>query len=167
MVKWDEIWKPIVNALSKLECVWIEIIHGCVFNFTCFPFFFFFSAATVDPIFCEQCTNHCSWVPQTPLFNNFFIKNGSHGTIYIFKNYFAIVFSVFSKINCIKTDHKRVHDIFFLNMSDKFKIMYFTWSNLLHDLIDPTWLTIWLIRLVFNPIKMTCFYFNRNSGLVW
>ena len=39
---------------------------------------------------------HCSQDPQTSLFNNFFIKNGSHGTIYIFKNYFAIVFSVFS-----------------------------------------------------------------------
>ena len=28
--------------------------------------------------------------------NNFFIKNGSYGTIHTFKNYFAIVFSVFS-----------------------------------------------------------------------
>ena len=34
--------------------------------------------------------------PQITLFNNFFIKNGSHGTIYTFKNYFATVFSVFS-----------------------------------------------------------------------
>ena len=33
---------------------------------------------------------------QTLLFSNFFIKNESHGTIYTFKNYFAIVFSVFS-----------------------------------------------------------------------
>ena len=39
---------------------------------------------------------HCSRVPQTPLSINFFIKNGSHGTIYTFKNYFATVFSVFS-----------------------------------------------------------------------
>ena len=34
--------------------------------------------------------------PQITLFSNFFIKNGSHGTIYTFKNYFATVFSVFS-----------------------------------------------------------------------
>ena len=34
--------------------------------------------------------------PQITLFNNIFIKNGSHGTIYTFKNYFATVFSVFS-----------------------------------------------------------------------
>ena len=32
--------------------------------------------------------------PQITLFNNFFIKNGSHSTIYTFKNYFAIMFSV-------------------------------------------------------------------------
>ena len=44
--------------------------------------------------------------PQTSLFSNFFIKNGSHGTIHIFKNYFATVFSVFSfnKISSIQTD---------------------------------------------------------------
>ena len=39
---------------------------------------------------------HCSLDPQTSFFNNFFIKNGSHGTIHTFKNYFAIVFLVFS-----------------------------------------------------------------------
>ena len=27
--------------------------------------------------------------PQISIFSNFFIKNGSHGTIYTFKNYFA------------------------------------------------------------------------------
>ena len=36
--------------------------------------------------------------PQISLFNNFFIKNGSHDTIHTFKNYFVTVFSVsFSK----------------------------------------------------------------------
>ena len=48
------------------------------FQFQAFSLFFF-STATVDPVFCEQC-----------------IKNGSHGTIHTFKNYFATVFSVFS-----------------------------------------------------------------------
>ena len=31
---------------------------------------------------------------QITLFINFFIKNKSHDTIYIFKNYFTIVFSI-------------------------------------------------------------------------
>ena len=41
---------------------------------------------------------HCSWDSQTSFFSNFFfiIKNGSHDTIHTFKNYFAIVFSIFS-----------------------------------------------------------------------
>ena len=34
--------------------------------------------------------------PQIPFFSNFFIKNGSHGTIYTFKNYFATVISAIS-----------------------------------------------------------------------
>ena len=45
--------------------------------------------------------------PTTTLFRkNIYIKNGSHGTIHIFKNYFAIVFSVFNKINCIQMNPK-------------------------------------------------------------
>ena len=31
--------------------------------------------------------------PQISIFSNFLIKNGSHGTIYTFKNYFATVIS--------------------------------------------------------------------------
>ena len=44
--------------------------------------------------------------PQTSLFSNIFIKNGSHDTIYTFKNYFATVFLIFSfnKISSIQTD---------------------------------------------------------------
>ena len=37
---------------------------------------------------------HCLWVLQIPLFSHFFIKNRSHDTIHIFKNYFPTVFSV-------------------------------------------------------------------------
>ena len=46
--------------------------------------------------------------PQILLFSNFFIKNGSHDTIYTFKNYFTTVISAisfqFSKISPIQTD---------------------------------------------------------------
>ena len=51
---------------------------------------------------------HYSYDPQ-PLYSEKNIKNGSHGTIYTFKNYFATVFSVFSKINCIQTDPYNDH----------------------------------------------------------
>ena len=40
---------------------------------------------------------HCLWNPQ-PLYSKkkIYIKIGSYGTIYTFKNYFVTVFSVFS-----------------------------------------------------------------------
>ena len=49
---------------------------------------------------------HCLWDSQTSFFNKTFIKNGSHGTIHIFKYFFATVFLVFRKISCIQTDPK-------------------------------------------------------------
>ena len=77
------------------------------FTFTFQRFFFFFLvtlkrycssllwtvAVTFDR---EQCICALFMDPQITFFNNFFIKNGSHGTIYTFKNYFATVFSVFN-----------------------------------------------------------------------
>ena len=59
-----------------------------------FSFFFFGSAAIVDFVNGKQCIRALFTVPQITLFSHFFIKNGSHSTIYIFKNYFATVFSV-------------------------------------------------------------------------
>ena len=60
-----------------------------------FPlFFFFFQPTIVDFVNCEQCICVLFTVLQLTLFSNFFIKNGSHNTIYIFKNYFALMFSV-------------------------------------------------------------------------
>ena len=73
------------------------------------PFFFFLlSAVKVDFFNCEQCIRTLFMDPQISLFINFFIKNGFHGTIHIFKNYFAIVFFSFqfqfSVFSCIQTD---------------------------------------------------------------
>ena len=59
------------NMYRNLECVWIEIIHSCVFNFTRFPFFLF-SAATVDPVFCEQCTCALFMDPTNSTFQQLF-----------------------------------------------------------------------------------------------
>ena len=58
---------------------------------------------TVDKVFREQCFRALFTNPQITLFSNFFIKNGSHSTIYTFKNYFATVFSVLVKISSIQT----------------------------------------------------------------
>ena len=63
-----------------------------------------FSAPFINPMGPVNNTRD----PQTSLFSNFFIKNGSHSTIHTFKNYFVTVFSVFSfsKINSIQTNPK-------------------------------------------------------------
>ena len=49
--------------------------------------------------------------PQISFFNKIFIKNGSHDTIHTFKNYFAIMLSVFSKISSIQTHPKCIKQV--------------------------------------------------------
>ena len=87
--KWE--WVT-VGPKCPFGLQWFLRLHFCT---TFFSSFFFFGSArnswlcqlwTVHP-----CTVHGS---EITLFSNFFIKNGSHNTIYTFKNYFAIVFSV-------------------------------------------------------------------------
>ena len=65
-------------------------------------FFFFFLELCFYGFMSHQwvpCTIHETHKPL--FFNNFFIKNGSNGTIYKFKNYFTTIFSIFNKINGI------------------------------------------------------------------
>ena len=111
--KIDENFKILDKSLNwNLVYVWIRLMafafHPCVFSLPLF--FFFFSPATIVDFSSVNSTRvHYSRDPQTPLFNNIFIKNRSHGTIHTFKNYFATVFSVFNfqfstKISCIQTD---------------------------------------------------------------
>ena len=67
---------------------------------------FFFSFNRICWLFNhELCIRALFTDPQISLFNNFFIKNGSHDTIHTLKNYITIVFSIFNfnKINSIQT----------------------------------------------------------------
>ena len=88
-------------------CVWIHwklrLRLRLVFVFVCF--FFFFSRVLENAVTVQwtvRLFNHEQYIcalftePQISLFSNFFIKNGFHGTIHTFKNYFTIMFSVFS-----------------------------------------------------------------------
>ena len=89
-----KIWLNMLVRLSlsaRLDCNYFCVyVFHCVFLF----FFFFVQPAIVEFVNCEQCICALFTIPQITLFNNFFIKNGSHNTIYIFKNYFTTVFSV-------------------------------------------------------------------------
>ena len=60
-----------------------------------FFIYLFFQAETFDFSPVNSAPVHYSQLPQTLLFSNFFIKNGSHDTIHTFKNYFATVFFSF------------------------------------------------------------------------
>ena len=65
------------------------------FGSEAFQLFFFFSSTRVSAGD-KSYYSHCA-VTTHALFSHFFIKNGSYGTIHTFKNYFAIVFLIFSK----------------------------------------------------------------------
>ena len=57
---------------------------------------FCISLATSGIMHCWVGPLHCSRDPQTYFFNKTFIKNGSYSIIHTFKNYFALVFSIFN-----------------------------------------------------------------------
>ena len=92
--------------------VWIGLITHLHFEFHVSLFVFFFPAHMNS-----NCTVHAHGftVQETKCtvhrtYNHFIqkknIKNGSHGSIHTFKNYFATVFSVFGFLQnkCIRTD---------------------------------------------------------------
>ena len=113
-------------AFCSLKCSdRLDPNYFCVHVFwaTFFSFFFFFffgSAAIIDFVNCEQYIHALFTVPQITLFSKFFIKNGSHSTIYIFKNYFATVFSVsvfsFSKNKLNPNTPVVTNSFFFFNL---------------------------------------------------
>ena len=82
---------------------WLLRLRFCPADFSLF-FFFFGSTHTCWLFHSEQCIRALFMNPQIPFFNNLFIKNEFHGTIYTFKNYFTTVFSVSAKISSIQTD---------------------------------------------------------------
>ena len=112
----------VLNDYSVSNFVWVwNHVHSWVFHYSVLSFsFFLFSACILgakDDCFINSNCNiwlfstlvglvHCLRDPQISLFSNFFIKNGFHGTIYTFKNYFTTVFSIFNfnKISSIQTD---------------------------------------------------------------
>ena len=67
-------------------------------------FFFLFQQHYLTKSTINSAQVHCSWIPQISLFSHFFIKNESHNIIHTFKNHFATMFSILTKINLIQTD---------------------------------------------------------------
>ena len=109
--RYENRYEPLTNKQGPPQChnnvtVWFAMKPASAFLLYVFLFFFlffFFKPVIVDFVNCEQCIHALFTVPQITLFSNFFFKNGSHNTIYTFKNYFATVFSVLAKISSIQT----------------------------------------------------------------
>ena len=83
-------------TLIDLVTVWIQLNPAARFQFHVFTFFFSCTWTVTLYGFTVQGTKitiHALFITVHALKN---IKNGSHGTIYTFKNYFATVLSVFS-----------------------------------------------------------------------
>ena len=91
-----------INSLHEVNCVpvWFQLKPA----FSVFCFYFLVPAVLFDQVNRKQYIHAPFTDPQISLFNNFFIKNRSHDTIHTFKNYFATVFSVSTKISSIQTD---------------------------------------------------------------
>ena len=97
----DKQKKNVYKGKAHYGGVWIRRLRFLAFFFFFFHVFqgvmwlLFMNSSRKGWLFHgEQCTRALFTNPQIPLFSNFFIKNGSHGTIHTFKSYFAIVFSV-------------------------------------------------------------------------
>ena len=87
-----------LSFLVFLVYFWIQCLH---LRISCLrvSFFFFFFLCTRFTV--SEDIEHCSRDPHSLYSKKIYIKNGFHSTIHTFKNYFATMFSVFSKINCI------------------------------------------------------------------
>ena len=85
---WVWVWITLSDRLLWAETyVYVSSPH--------FPLFFFFPSAqllTLSTV--NSAYVYCSRSYKLHFLATFFIKNGSHNTIYTFKNYFATVFSI-------------------------------------------------------------------------
>ena len=107
--------RVLVATTNLLICLRVGL--DCAFAFAFFPFFFFFFVHMFVSLrllfmYCSVNSSRKLWLfyfffqpisahralfmdSQISLFSNFFIKNGSHGTIHTFKNYFTTIFFSF------------------------------------------------------------------------
>ena len=82
----------------RIQMIVASTLLSCGFFLFFFLIFFICSIRTCWFFYGKQYIYVLFTDPQILLFSKFFIKNGSHGIIYTFKNYFSTVFlvSVFS-----------------------------------------------------------------------
>ena len=100
---------------------------------------------------------HCSWDPQS-LYSEKNIKNGSHGTIYTFKNYFATVFFNFQFSAVSKRTLNQYYEIIFFSpiLANNNLALKIYCENIVIIYTDFN-LNI-LLKLFFSPSKKIIFF---------
>ena len=86
--------KKFIVILTKINFLFIIRLDTAETQCICVSVFFFFIEKHVSILFSGSCVLFKD--SQILFFNKIFIKNWSYSTIYTFKNYFVIIFSVFN-----------------------------------------------------------------------
>ena len=107
---------------------------------------------------------HYAQDPQTSFFTQTFIKNGSHDTIYTFKNYFTTVLLVFSfqqnkrYLNTPFYNSPYINAFIFQNTAKYYSFIYYSLSLSLslslsstHNPMTSLLLSLYLLLPLFNP----------------
>ena len=85
----------LLSLSARLDwAFWASMFEKITFPSSSSFFFFWFQPHYLTKSTLNNARVHYLWISQILLFSHFFIKNGSHSTIHILKNYFATVFSV-------------------------------------------------------------------------
>ena len=120
-------------------------VYASTFFLSAFSFFFLFFFS--KPQLLTKCFRALFMDSQITLFNNFFfIKNGSHSTIYTFKNYFTTVFSVSAKAQFKWTSYKNLK---FENLQKKIVKLHV----LNFFFVDNSIYSIFLLKFFNDPPK--------------
>ena len=90
-------------------------------------------------------------------------KNGSHRTIHTFKNYFATVFLVFSKISCIQTDSKWIFFFFHVNNAKQWTMKTKSTNKIGFFLQNDKWIAVGWFCTTKQQYMVSCGNFNLNN----
>ena len=108
----------IILQIFDVGYIWEEHFALPRRTFAFLLFFFFFSRKVwLFNQISATCGSRALFTnPQILLFSNFFIKNGFHDTIYIFKNYFTTLFFSFQFSAVSKQTHSQLFIGFHLGL---------------------------------------------------
>ena len=155
--KWENIFLQIFYVKTNNMC--LDSMSTAMFPVSWVFFFFFVQPVIVNKSIVNSALVYWSRVPQITFFSNFFIKNGSHSTIYTFKNYFATKFLVFSfqfqqnkfYPNGPTESTWLMHKLIQHALSTSDELLWKCWNPIMSLHLNKVWIWVW---------KQVCLYVN-------